>query len=209
MYSQEIKNRFRGFLPVVVDIETGGFDCLRDAVLEVAAIVLDFDAKQRLYSKEQLHYHVQPFPGAQLDPDSMKINGINPYHPLRIAYDEKRMVDMLFGRLREILQECDCKRAILVGHNASFDLNFINALAKRTGIESPFHSFSSLDTVTLGALAYGQTVLAKVAAAAEFTYDKKKAHAALYDAQLTADIFCKIVNDWDEYNKLHPHTESL
>src|SRR5690349_2637481 len=35
--------RFRGFLPVVVDIETGGFDSERDALLEIAAVIVRMD----------------------------------------------------------------------------------------------------------------------------------------------------------------------
>ena len=35
--------RFRGFLPVVIDVETGGFDCERDALLEIAVIVVCMD----------------------------------------------------------------------------------------------------------------------------------------------------------------------
>ncbi|HAV68246.1 MAG TPA: ribonuclease T, partial [Alcanivorax sp.] len=37
--------RFRGFLPVVVDVETGGFDARNDALLEIAAVLLDMDAR--------------------------------------------------------------------------------------------------------------------------------------------------------------------
>lgn len=202
-----IHQRFRGFLPVVVDIETGGFDASRHAILEIAAIVLDCDSNTRFSRGETLHYHVQPFQGALLDPASLKVNNINPFHPLRIAYDEARVADMLFGRLRALCEEQHCNRSILVGHNASFDLAFINALAQRTGVKSPFHSFSSLDTVSLGALVYGQTVLARIATAAGFVYDKEKAHGALYDANLTADIFCNILNIWDEHHP-YPYTES-
>ncbi|MED5420384.1 MAG: hypothetical protein VYD01_02905, partial [Pseudomonadota bacterium] len=35
-----MSDRFRGFLPVVVDVETGGFNCKTDALLEIAAVFL-------------------------------------------------------------------------------------------------------------------------------------------------------------------------
>jgi ribonuclease T len=50
----------------------------------------------------------------------------------------------------------------LVGHNAHFDLGFLQAAIARTGTknQNPFHSFSVFDTVTLSAVMFGQTVLA-------------------------------------------------
>jgi ribonuclease T len=96
-----------------------------------------------------------------------------------------------------------CQRAILVGHNACFDLNFLNAAIARAGIKnSPFHPFSSLDTVTLGAVAYGQTVFARIAQAANIPWDQSEAHSAVYDAQKTAELFCKVVNRWRELDTL-------
>jgi ribonuclease T len=90
-----------------------------------------------------------------------------------------------------------CNRAILVGHNAPFDLNFVNAASDRNDCKrNPFHPFSTLDTVTLGAVVYGQTVLARVAQAAGMNWDGEQAHSAVYDAEKTADIFCHIVNTW-------------
>lgn len=205
-----IKDRFRGYLPVVVDVETGGFDKDKDALLEVAAVFVNFDAKNQLVPVQTLHYHVRPFVGANIDPESLKITGIDPYHPLRPAYDEKTVADRLFGSIRDYQKMQNCSRSILVGHNAQFDLGFINALAKRTQYtRNPFHPFSALDTVSLGALAYGQTVLARIARMAGFEYDNEKAHGAKYDTELTAQIFCKIVNSWtDKFGIPHDYDDS-
>ncbi len=196
-----IKDRFRGFLPVVIDVETGGFDNQRDALLEVAAVFVNYDGNGNLVPVNTLHYHVKPFEGANIDPEALKITGIDPYHPLRPAFDEKRVAEKLFGAIREYQKAQGCTRSILVGHNAQFDLGFINALAERTAYaRNPFHPFSTLDTVSLGALAYGQTVLARIARQAGIAYDNEKAHGAKYDTELTADVFCKIINLWtDKY----------
>lgn len=195
-YNPIIAKRFRGFLPVVVDIETAGFNDQTDAILEIAAVILTMDEAGKLQLNETVHAHITPFEGAHLDPKALAFNGIDPHHPFRDAIDEKQALTDIFAPIRQAVKQSDCKRAILVGHNAFFDLGFINAAVERTGYKrNPFHPFSTLDTVSLSALAYGQTVLAKAAEAAGMEWDNKAAHSAVYDAEQTARLFCKIVNN--------------
>lgn len=192
-------NRFRGFCPVVVDVETGGFNAQTDALLEVAAIILGIDAKGVLHCKESHSIHVKPFEGANIEPASLEINGIDPHHPLRIAYPENEALKEIFKHIRKTQKENICKRSILVGHNAFFDLNFINATVNRANVKNnPFHPFSCFDTVSLGAMAYGQTVLSRIAEVAGLEWNNNEAHSALYDARMTAEIFCKILNKWND-----------
>ncbi len=191
-------NRFRGFCPVVVDVETGGFNAHTDALLEVAAIILGIDAHGVLHCKESHSIHVQPFEGANIEPASLEVNGIDPYHPLRIASPEGEALKEIFKHIRKATKENICKRAILVGHNAFFDLGFLNATVNRANVKNnPFHPFSCFDTVSLGAMAYGQTVLSRIAELSGLTWDNEAAHSALYDARMTAEIFCKILNTWN------------
>ena len=188
-------DRFRGFLPVVVDVETGGFNCKTDALLEVAAVLVEFGDDGQLNRGVTHRYHVKPFEGANMDPASLAVNGIDPDHPLRPAIDERDALQRLFREVRKAIREHRCQRAILVGHNSSFDLGFINEAVERTEIKrNPFHPFSSFDTATLCGVAFGQTVLARAVAAAGFEWDEDSAHSAAYDAEITADIFCEIVN---------------
>ncbi|MGC9457425.1 MAG: ribonuclease T [Halothiobacillaceae bacterium] len=195
----EIARRFRGYLPVVVDVETGGFDWQKDALLEMAAVVIEMDGEGRLHPGEQASVHVEPFEGANLNPDSLKITGIDPFNPLRQALPEYEALQALFQPIRRAVKEAGCRRAILVGHNAAFDLNFLNAAVARNGYKrNPFHPFSTLDTVTLSALAYGQTVLAKAVRAAGGEWDNHQAHGAVYDALRTAELFCKVFNNWGQ-----------
>lgn len=187
--------RFRGFLPVVVDVETGGFNEQTDALLQIAAVMLEFNEEGQLVCGETHTCHVKPFEGANLEPKSMEVNGIDPDHPLRMALDEKQALPKIFKPIRHALKENGCKRAILVGHNANFDLKFINTAAQRCGIKrNPFHLFSTFDTVSLAGLAYGQTVLSRSAQAAGLGWDNNEAHSAIYDAEMTAKLFCKIIN---------------
>jgi len=190
-----IAGRFRGFLPVIVDVETGGFNSATDALLEVAAILVRLNPSGDLELGERFRYLVKPFEGSRLDPASLQITGIDPFHPLRPAVDEGEALRALFNEIRKEIKEQQCNRAILVGHNAFFDLQFINAAVERTKIKrNPFHPFSSFDTVTLAGVAYGQTVLGRAVTAAGFEWNDDNAHSALYDAEKTGELFCTIVN---------------
>ncbi len=192
-----IDQRFRGFLPVVIDVETGGFNANTDALLEIAAVTIEMDTQGFLHPGLEVECHVEPFPGANLDPKALAFTGIDPDHPFRFAKPEKEALESIFKPIRQMVKKHNCKRAILVGHNAFFDLGFLNAAVERCGIKrNPFHPFSTFDTVSLAGLAYGQTVLAKAATAAGIAWDGKEAHSALYDTQKTAELFCTIVNRW-------------
>jgi len=192
-----IVNRFRGFQPVVVDVETGGFNAPTDALLELAMSVIEMDADGWLSPGEIMMQHIKPFEGANIEEAALEFNGIRPHHPLRPAVSEREALKQLFGPIRQSLRETGCKRAVLVGHNAHFDLGFLNAAIDRTAYKrNPFHPFSCFDTATLGGLAYGQTVLARAVAAAGLDWDKSQAHSAAYDTERTAALFCNIVNRW-------------
>ncbi|MCW8890768.1 MAG: ribonuclease T [Sedimenticola sp.] len=196
-YNPAISQRFRGFLPVVIDVETAGFNAETDALLEIAAVILTMDEEGFLHPTPCIASHVEPFPGANLEPKALEFNGIDPEHPFRNALPEKEALTSLFAPIRKAVKESECNRAILVGHNAFFDLGFLNAAVARTGIKrNPFHPFSTFDTVSLAGLAYGQTVLAKAAMAAGLDWDNAEAHSAIYDTERTAELFCAIINQW-------------
>ena len=188
-------SRFRGFLPVVIDVETGGFNCKTDALLEIAAVLLKMDTEGLLRRGETIRYHVKPFEGANLEEASLAVNGIDPYHPLRPAIDERDAMQRVFREVRRAVRENRCSRAILVGHNAHFDLGFMNEAVARSDIKrNPFHPFSCFDTATACGIGFGQTVLARAVIAAGMDWDETQAHSASYDAEMTADVFCEVIN---------------
>jgi ribonuclease T len=188
-------HRFRGFLPVAVDVETGGFNPQSDALLEIAAVLIEPHADGTLTRGGTIRYHVKPFEGANMEPASLAVNGIDPHHPLRPAIDERDALQRVFREVRRAIRQHDCTRAILVGHNASFDLAFLNEAIARTAIKrNPFHPFSSFDTATLCGVAFGQTVLSRAVQAAGLVWDEQSAHSAAYDAEIAADLFCVVVN---------------
>ena len=188
-------SRFRGYLPVVIDVESGGFHAATDALLEIAAVLIDIDAGGTLRRGATHHYHVQPFEGARLDPASLSVTGIDPHHPLRPAIPERDALQRIFREVRHALRAFGCRRAVLVGHNAAFDLAFLNAAVARADVKrNPFHPFSCFDTATLAGAALGQTVLGKALAVAGLEWDAASAHNARYDAERCADIFCLVCN---------------
>lgn len=192
-------SRFRGYLPVVVDVETGGFNAATDALLEIAAITIGMDEFGFVHPEHSYFFRVEPFEGANIEPAALEFTGIKLDHPLRMAVSEEHAILEIFKGIRKALKANACKRAILVGHNSSFDLSFLNAAVARINTKrNPFHPFSSFDTATLAGLAYGQTVLAKACQVADIDFDNREAHSARYDTEKTAELFCGIVNRWKE-----------
>ena len=194
-YNEKIAARFRGFLPVIIDIETSGVNPKKDALLEIGAVTVGFDENDKLVPKEEFHTHIEAFKGANFDEQSMKINRIQPFHPFRFAKPEPDVVELLNNFVRPIIKESSCNRGVLVGHNAWFDLAFLNAMQERVQLKKNlFHKFTCLDTASLGELVYGHTVLAELLKRAKIEFDPKEHHSALYDARKTAELFCKMIN---------------
>ena len=195
--------RFRGYLPVIIDIETAGFNPKKNAILEIAAVIIEYNCSKDLEITERYSTHVVPFKNSELDEAALKFNGIDPYHPFRMAIEENEALQMIFKPIRQAMKRNECTRAVLVGHNPAFDINFLNAAIHRTqNKRSPFHPFSTFDTATLGGLVYQETVLAKIAVAAGLDWDNERAHSALYDAEITAELFCRIVNRWKQLESI-------
>lgn len=198
-YKTPFAQRFRGFLPVIVDVETGGFNDETDALLEIAAVTLRMDEDGTLHRDETFEAHLDPFEGANIEQSALDFTGIDPESPDREAQPEMIAIPEILGEVRKAVKANGCTRAVMVAHNAHFDLGFVNAAAERCRIKrNPFHPFSCFDTATLAGLAYGQTVLAKACATAGLEFSNSEAHSAAYDAEKTADLFCLIVNKWKD-----------
>ena len=190
-----LKHRFRGYLPVIIDVETAGLNAKTDALLELAAITVKMDEQGSLLPDQKCHFHIQPFEGANINPEAIKFNGIDVDNPLRGAVSENIAISEMFKMVRRAQKEVDCQRSIIVAHNAAFDQGFIMAAAQRTNAKrNPFHPFSTFDTATLSGFMFGQTVLIKACQAANIPFDSRQAHSALYDTERTAELFCYMVN---------------
>ncbi len=191
----DIKDRFRGYLPVILDVETGGFDSKINPILELACTFVTMDSNQ-LQIDSEFYWPVSPFPGAIIESSSLKVTGIDPDDPKRDQSEEKLAINDFFKLVRKKIKSEGCSRAILVAHNASFDQGFIQSACTRCQIKrNPFHPFSTIDTAALAAVAYGHTVLSESCVRAGLEFEESKAHNAAYDANRTAELFCKIVNN--------------
>ena len=189
--------RFRGFFPVVIDVETAGFNKDTDALLEIAATTLKMDDEGVLSLDQTLHFHVKPFEGANIEQAAIEFNGIDPFSELRGAEDEDIVIKEICKMVRKAQKAAGCSRSVVVAHNAAFDHGFLNAAIERNNIKrTPFHPFVSFDTTSLAGLALGQTVLAKACRTAGIEFDNSQAHSALYDTERTAELYCFIVNKW-------------
>jgi ribonuclease T len=194
-----LSKRFRGFYPVVIDLETAGFDPKKNPILELAAVFLKMDEAGLLQIEDRIHFHLNAFQGSVLDAESLEFTGIKPDNPFRFAVEEKEALETLFAKIHEKIKMTKCERAVIVAHNATFDQSFLKASTQRCQLKNdPFHRFTTFDTASLAALAFGQTVLAKAVKAAGIVYDKNSAHSAKYDAEITAALFCEIVNKWQQ-----------
>ncbi|MCF6767733.1 ribonuclease T [Thiotrichales bacterium 19S11-10] len=192
----KLNQRFRGFLPVIIDVETGGLDPDKHALLELCIIFIQLDDQFKYRPSETLHFNIKQHPKTEVTEEALNINGIKPGHPFRAEVDELQALQETFKMIRKQLKKHQCSRAILVGHNAFFDLSFIQKAALRNQIKrNPFHSFSTIDTVSLSALLYGETVLSKALEKANILFDEDRAHSALYDTEKTAELFCQILNN--------------
>ncbi|MCF6807411.1 ribonuclease T [Thiotrichales bacterium 19S9-12] len=192
----KLNQRFRGFLPVIIDVETGGLDPDKHALLELCIIFIQLDDQFKYRPSETLHFNIKQHPKTEVTEEALNINGIKPGHPFRAEVDELQALQETFKMIRKQLKKHQCSRAILVGHNAFFDLSFIQKTALRNQIKrNPFHSFSTIDTVSLSALLYGETVLSKALEKANISFDEDRAHSALYDTEKTAELFCQILNN--------------
>lgn len=195
--SNILANRFRGYFPVVLDVETGGFNAQTDALLEIALVMTIMDESGLLLPAESLHFHIEPFAGANIEKSALQFNGIDPYCALRQAVTEAEAMKTITKEVKRLQKANNCQRSVIVAHNAAFDQSFVNAAMERANIKRPpFHPFVSFDTTTLSGLALGQTVLAKACETAKIEFDNRQAHSALYDTQKTAELFCHIVNRW-------------
>lgn len=205
----KLNSRFRGYFPVIIDVETAGFNAQTDALLELAAVTVKMDEDGLIHPDKTFHYHVEPFEGANLEKAALEFNGIDPHCALRGAIAETDAMKDLCKQIRKAQKEAECQRSVIVAHNASFDQGFVNAAIERSNIKrTPFHPFVSFDTTSLAGLALGQTVLVKACEAANIAFDQNEAHSALYDTEKTAELFCYIVNKWTELGGWPLPTES-
>lgn len=180
----------------MIDLETGGFECKKHAVLEIAIVLLDWKDNQIIPGVTH-QWNIEPEAHLVVEAASLAVTGIDLSDPNRNAIQENQAVRECFKIIRRAVKSANCNRAILTAHNAHFDHGFVMEATERNEIKrNPFHPFSVIDTASLSALTLGHTVLSEACLRAGVNFENEKAHSAVHDAEATADLFCRIVNSW-------------
>ncbi len=194
-----ISERFRGFFPVIVDVETAGFNPATDALIELAACTVTFNDQGQLVRDESFHANILPFAGANMEKSNLDFLGVDPYDVNRHALTEEAFLKPLFKTLSKKAKAANCTRCILVGQNGHFDHSFVMAAAQRVDPKKcPFHPFSVIDLATLSMVLLGQSVLRVAVETAGLEFDTARAHGAEYDAEIETDLFCWLMNRYQE-----------
>lgn len=93
---------------MVVDVETGGFNCATDALLKLPQHHR-LDEGGFLYPDHTRFFRVEPFEGANIEQAALEFTGIKLDHPLRQAVSEQALTEIFRG-LRKSIKANGCKR---------------------------------------------------------------------------------------------------
>lgn len=192
---QLMEERFDGYYPIVIDIETGGLDKNSHPILQIGAVALSFNKEGKMIPYSECKINLHPTRDTTCHPHSLAIHGINPYDLQRKAVAPALALTALCKFVRQAQRAHGCRRSLIVGHNVSFDAQFIHTYIEKYKVKrSPFHPFVNFDTTSIAGLLTGSTKLLEAVQRLGITYDSEQAHDALYDAYITAQLFCKSTN---------------
>lgn len=174
---------------VVFDTETTGLSARYDKVIELAAVKMkDGEVIERF---EQFID-----PGHPLSQTTIKLTSITD-DMVRGSKSEKEVFEMF--------QEF-CKGSIIVGHNATFDVDFMNTGYARHGL--PLIGEPWLDTLPMARLLYPEmkgfrlNTLAK-----KLNVNLEHHHRAIYDAEATGYIYYAMLKDAEEKFNIEYHDQ--
>lgn len=176
---------------VVFDLETTGFSPIQNQIIEIGAVKV-----QKGKITERFSTFVNPDV-----PIPYRIEQLTGINDGMVMVSPK--IDVILPQFLEF-----CTGAVLVAHNASFDMSFLEENCRRLGIEK---EFTSVDTVGLARVllpALNRFKLDTVAKALGVSLQNH--HRAVDDAGCTAEIFEKFikmlrerdVHDLDQVNQL-------
>ncbi|MBP8932780.1 MAG: 3'-5' exonuclease [Paracoccus sp.] len=165
-----------GLTCVVFDTETTGLGP-NDRIVQIAGLRI---MAGRLTGER---FETLVDPGRPIPPGSTRIHGITD----AMVAGAPDMTEALraFHHFAE--------DAVLVAHNAPFDMGLLRAAARETGVEFPNRV---LDTVLLSAMLWGQSAPHALDALAErlgVTIPPERRHTAMGDTEATAEIFLRLI----------------
>lgn len=159
---------------VVFDIETTGFSPVTNRIIEIGAVKVENGEITERFStfvnpQVPIPFHIE------------KLTSINDSMVM-----DADPIEVVLPQFLEFVGD-----AILVAHNANFDVSFIKENAKRQGIPV---DFTYVDTVGIArALLTGQSKYTLDAVAKTLGISLENHHRAVDDAECTAEIFVKFI----------------
>ncbi len=104
-----MSRRFRGFLPVVIDVETGGFNSRTDALLEIAAVFIDIDASGTLSRGCHPQLPCAAVSGCATGPGLAERHRHRSLSSVAAALPEREAIQRIFREVRHQLKAYDCR----------------------------------------------------------------------------------------------------
>lgn len=180
-----------------VDVETSGLDPFRHAILQIAAIIEKDDKKEETFKAT-----VAPFPNDILDPVALNVGGFTEEQIKGFKEPKEVYLDLkdLLNKYVDPYNKQD--KFFFVGYNSnSFDMPFVRRLFEKNN-DSYFGSYffyPSIDVMILAAEALKKKrkvmpnfKLETVAKEIGVEFDKTKLHDALYDIEVTREVYKRL-----------------
>lgn len=188
----------------VLDFETGGYDCRKHAITEVAMIIMSGDTLQELGRYES---YVKPY-GYEYDQEALDFTGITleklDREGKELSVVVKEMCEVInAAREKDGTKSSHRKKPYLTGQNVKFDAGFLQQIYKetKTDIKSYFDGEpdfygnfqpNTLDTIHLAKLTFGNDDMV-TSYKLSLICDKlgltvTDAHKAMNDVDATKDV---------------------
>lgn len=162
---------------VVFDVETTGLSAVYDTIIELAAVkIKDGEIIDTFESFANPHH--------PLSATTINLTGITD-DMVRDAPE----IETVLKRFKDWSED-----DILVAHNASFDMGFLNVGYKKIGFEKATNPV--IDTLELGRFLYPELKNHRLnTLAKKFDIDLTQHHRAIYDAEATGHLLIKMLKD--------------
>ena len=164
---------------IVFDTETTGLDNQQDRVIEIGAVELE----NRFPTGRSFHVYLNP-QGRPIHPDAERVHGIS-----ADFLKDKPVFSDIAGDF-----DAFCDGAVLVAHNATFDMGFINAERARLG-QGPVDPALVIDSLAIARRRHPLAQNSLDALCKRYGIDNshRTKHGALLDAELLAEVYIELV----------------
>ena len=164
---------------IVFDTETTGLDFDADRVIEIGAIEL----WNHIPTGRHWHAFARPA-GRRVDPGAFDVHGISDDF-----LKDKPLFEEVVGEMIEFFGD-----AVLIAHNATFDIRFLNAELKRLGLKA-LDMERVIDTLQMARRKFPMAPATLDALCSRFSIDtsKRDKHGALVDSELLASVYIELI----------------